>query len=117
MVQSNMIDDAETVDLTNELTTKEKLHSETALISWLELQRFFAQGLVMCVSKELDLVEVATLFADDHASQLATLLETSSIAPVSNDQARSWYNTKLEVWSVVVAPYVLVQEPRIPPKN
>jgi len=99
-----------TADLTTNLTTKEKLLSETALIAWHELQRFFAQGVVMWASDELDLVTVATLFAEDQADELTLLLETSKIAAVSNEQARDWHAHDIELWSVVVAPFVLVQE-------
>ncbi len=95
-----------------ELSTKEKLFGETALINWYELQRFFAQGTVLWVSKDLDLVTIATLFAEDKASELAPFLESENIAPVSNDQARHWYDNEKELWSVVVAPFVLVQEPK-----
>ena len=94
----------------SELTTEEKLFSETALISWLELQRFFAQGKVMWVAKDLDLVVVANLFAKDRTAELAPLLESLQIAAASNDQARRWYDNQEQLWSVVVAPFVLVQE-------
>jgi len=93
-----------------EMTLLEKLHSETAQISWLELQRFFAQGLVMNVESNLDLVEVAVLFAQDQSSQLQGLLESNKVSAPSNEQARSWFERETLLWSVVVAPFVLVQE-------
>lgn len=91
-------------------SVKDKLHGETARINWQDLQRFFAQGAVLHVSSNLDLIEIAVLFAEDNAEQLEPLLESLEIRQPSNDQARNWYANNVELWSVVVAPYVLVQE-------
>jgi len=93
-----------------ELSTLEKLHSETALMRWSELQRFFAQGKVLHVENSLDLVQVAVWLAEDSASELAPYIESNSITHPSNDLARSWYNNDVELWTVAVAPYVLVQQ-------
>jgi len=90
-------------DIQPEMTLLEKLHSETSQISWLELQRFFAQGLVMNVEPSLDLVEVAVLVAEDDSSQLNALLESNKVSAPSNDQARDWFERETLLWSVVVA--------------
>lgn len=92
------------------LSTLEKLLSETAQISWLELQRFFAQGAVMQVSKDSDLVQTALLFADDKVDQLKELIDKELLAPPSDEQARAWFESEALLWSVVVAPFVLVQD-------
>lgn len=93
-----------------DLTTLEKLYSETAKISWLELQRFFAQGVVMNVAPELDLLKVAVMFAEDDAAQLALLLEDKQVVAPTNQQALHWFEHETSLWSVVVAPFVLVQD-------
>jgi len=87
-----------------------KLLAETAMIRWHELQRFFAQGAVLWVDASLDLVEVATYFADDSAKDLEPLLAKLLIRQPTNPQAKKWYADDAELWSVVVAPYVLVQD-------
>ena len=92
------------------LSKLEKLYSETARISWLELQRFFAQGVVIKVDDSLDLLDVAVMFADDLTDQLQLLLEAGQVRAPSNQEARNWYENKTALWSVVVAPYVLVQD-------
>jgi hypothetical protein len=89
----------------------EKLHSETAKIEWSELQKFFAQGSVLLVSAELDLVTTAALFAQDKAAELELLLANNKVAAPSNNQARAWFDQGAQLWSVVVAPFVLVQQP------
>jgi len=44
---------------------KEQLVTETAKIEWKELERFYAQGKVLHVSDESDLVAIAAAFAED----------------------------------------------------
>lgn len=88
----------------------QKLHSETALMHWIDLQRFFAQGKVLYIDKPLNLVETAVLFANDDAQSLEPLISSEQVSAPSNDQARAWFATNAELWTVVVAPYVLVQE-------
>ena len=89
---------------------KQKLHLETAPISWRELQRFFAQGLVRVVDSNCDLIEVAAYFVEDRAQILEAMLADGLISLPGNDQARQWYSADSKLWSVVVAPFVLVQE-------
>lgn len=89
----------------------QKLHSETALMHWVDLQRFFAQGKVLYIDKSLNLVETAVLFANDDAQSLEPLITTEQVSAPSNDQARDWFAANIELWTVVVAPYVLVQDP------
>jgi hypothetical protein len=91
----------------------EKLHSETALMHWVDLQTFFAKGMVLYVDESLNLVKTAVLFADDLADDLAPQIESELITHPTNDQARGWYDKNSELWTVVVAPYVLVQERKV----
>lgn len=88
----------------------QRLHSETALIGWRNLQRFFAQGRLMRVDDSLDLVGIAAAFAGNQVSELEPLLKKGKIAAPDDLMARQWYENESELWCVVVAPYVLVQE-------
>ena len=88
----------------------EKLHNQTAQISWRELQRYFAQGKVLRVDADLDLVQIASALAEDNINLLTPLIEQQLIAAPSDDRARHWYEADTLLWSVVVAPYVLVQD-------
>lgn len=93
-----------------EMSLQEKMHLETAQISWRELQRFFAQGKVLWVDARLDLVQTAIALAEDNTSALEPLIAQQQLEAPDNDQARRWYESDAVLWSVVVAPYVLVQE-------
>ncbi|MFD2270074.1 DUF2288 domain-containing protein [Undibacterium arcticum] len=94
-------------DQQNELRTC--LNQETARIAWAELLRHFAGGSVLLVSNELDLIDVALQIANDNKTAVAQWLAEQRIAPVTDAQAGSWLDAGLEVWSVVVRPWVLVQ--------
>ena len=89
---------------------KAKLNQETSLISWLELQRFFAAGLAISVEKELDLVEVAYQFSIDNKQIVHDWLQAKRIIPVSDQLAGDWFENKADVWAVVVKPWILVQD-------
>ena len=86
-----------------------KVNQETARIAWKELQRYFASGMVIAVSPELDLVEVAFQISEDNAAQVAAWMATGQLSKVSDAQAQEWHDTDAVVWAVVASPYVLVQ--------
>lgn len=88
------------------------LNQETATIPWTALQRFFAQGSVIWLRSELDLVETALAMSRDEVTTLEAEIARGGIAPVSDDQARHWLATDAALWAVVVKPWILVQEQR-----
>ena len=99
-------------DSMNSVSTalKQKLHEQTALIAWKELQRFFAQGVVIWVDDDCDLVEIGSFIAGDQTKKIAALLASTKLAAVSSEQAKNWFERDASLWSLVVAPFVLVQE-------
>lgn len=90
--------------------SKKDINLETSQIPWHELQRFFASGLAIAVSENIDLVDVAYQFSKDNKAQVKQWLEEKKVAPVSDQQALKWYEQNMDVWAVVVKPWVLVQE-------
>ncbi len=89
---------------------KAKITAETALIGWLELQKFYAAGDVLQVSALLDLIEVAYAFAKDDKTQVASWLAQGQLGRVAPDQAQAWYQQQTMLWAVVISPWVLVQD-------
>jgi len=102
--------DSQYKDVTPQDTLKAKLNMETALINWHELQRYFAAGRVVCVSQGVDLVEVALQLSQDNKDQFQQWIATGAVGGVTEQQAQQWYDQKVDLWAVVVAPWVLVQE-------
>ncbi len=87
-----------------------KINAETAKMAWLELQRFFAAGKVMWVDSKLDLVDVALAMHQDDIDQVKNWTESQQLSAVSDDQAKAWVAADSSLWTVVVKPWVLVQE-------
>ena len=88
---------------------KHKLLAETSKIAWKELQVFFAQGSAIHVASKLGLVDVAMQMSRDNAEQVKQWMDAGLIAPVSDEQAKLWYDNDILVWAVVVKPWILVQ--------
>lgn len=86
------------------------LNLETAQINWSELQRQFASGRMVRISPELDLIKTAMKFVRDDKEAIEKWIEAGQIHPATDDDARTWHEKQANFWSVVVAPWVLVQE-------
>jgi len=86
-----------------------KINLETSKIAWKELQRFFAGGVALMVSSDLDLVEAAFQMSEDNVEQVRQWAVSGKLARVPDEQAREWTEADALVWAVVVSPWVLVQ--------
>lgn len=86
-----------------------KLNLETSQMPWKELERYFAAGMVVAVSAELDLVDVAVRIANDDITSIKQWMSENRISRVSDVQAAAWTEADLSLWTVVVKPWILVQ--------
>lgn len=86
-----------------------KLISESARIPWQDLQRFFANGTAIFVAPELDMVEAAYQISIDNAVLVQKWQAGGLLGQVADSQAMGWLESGVDVWSVVVRPWVLVQ--------
>ena len=84
--------------------------SQTARIPWRDLQTYYAGGSVVYVAAELDLVDVAVQLGLDNTAAFEQWIAQGTVAPVSDEQALLWYESERELWAVVAAPWVLVQD-------
>ena len=87
-----------------------KLNLETAEIAWTELQRFFAQGILYAVDATVDLIYVAYAISVDDAAAVKGWLDAGLFTAVSDAQALAWHQSNAMLWSVVVKPWILVQD-------
>lgn len=92
----------------------DKINRETARIPWAELDRHFAQGNVIFVSPELDLIDVAMHIAHDSKENVQRWMAEGRLYKVTDAQAQEWTEKKAELWTSVVSPFILVQ-PQKPP--
>jgi hypothetical protein len=58
----------------------------------------------------LDLIDVAYQFSIDNKDQVTEWMQNNQIALVSDQQALKWLEADINVWAVVVKPWILVQE-------
>ncbi|WP_179403255.1 DUF2288 domain-containing protein [Burkholderia guangdongensis] len=86
-----------------------KLLGETAKIDWCDLERFFAQGKLLSVARDLDLVSVAEAIANDDADQITRWLAAGHVSRMPAETARDYAERNPELWAVVVSPWVCVQ--------
>lgn len=96
-------------------TLYSKLLGETAVISWQELQPFFARGAVLRVEGTLDLVGVAAALAEDDKRKIAQWLASGELRKLEVLDAEDYLARDPLLWAVVVAPWVLVQERLVAP--
>ncbi len=88
----------------------QRLHLETARITWEELARFFARGRVIEVKQDLDLIAVAEAMVKDNTVAFQAWTEQAHIRHLPDEVAKQWAKDDSHLWAVVVAPWVLVQE-------
>ena len=87
-----------------------RLNLETSRLQWTELLRYFAAGTVIAVSGDLDLIEVAAGISNDDAGSVAQWMAEGHLAKVSDAQAQAWLESDAALWTVVVKPWILVQQ-------
>lgn len=87
-----------------------KLNTETAKADWTELQPFFAKGQLIRVDSQLDLIEVAAHIACDNAETVKNWMTSGQLLKLEDATAADWQARKAAIWTVVVAPWILVQE-------
>ena len=91
-------------------TASDTLNLQTAKIPWLELQRSYAQGRVIVVRSDLDLVQLAAQIVDNNTGSVEKLIRQNAIMFAADEQALKWYEKETQLWAVVVPPWVLVQD-------
>ncbi|MEM5420456.1 MULTISPECIES: DUF2288 domain-containing protein [Paraburkholderia] len=99
-----------TIEDANPSSTYAKLLGETAKIDWQDLERFFAQGKLLSVARDLDLVSVAEAIANDDRAVVMQWLSSGLVARMPAETAADYSARKPELWAVVVSPWVCVQE-------
>ncbi|MGJ8664136.1 MAG: DUF2288 domain-containing protein [Marinicella sp.] len=90
--------------------TRAQIEKEMAVISFQELQKFFAKGLMIKVDVGLNLVDVAMQIHADNTQQIQAWLDNNELIRAHDDHAKKWVADRSEFNAVTVAPWVLVQE-------
>lgn len=102
--------DNQPLEGSEQIPLKHKLNLETARAPWRELQTFFASGMVLNVKPGLDLLLVGEQLAADNAPLVKEWLDSAQVAQVTDEQALTWYESDTELWTLVIKPWILVQQ-------
>lgn len=103
----------ETMNNDKQQELRAKLNGETSRMQWSALMRFFAAGTVIAVADTLDLIDVAASIASDDKTTVAQWMAQGLLGKVTDEQASEWVTTDPALWTVVVKPWILVQEKTI----
>ena len=91
---------------------KAKIVGETAKAPWKELERFYAQGVLILVDSSLDLIDVSFAISSDDSQQVHQWMEVGLLKRNFDQQAIAWEKDNSDVWTVVIKPWILVQNPK-----
>ena len=97
-----------------EAVLRAKINSETGCVRWPLLERHYARGVLVSVAADLDLVTVAVAMATDDQQRFNDWLAAGKVHHATPQDAMDWHGRDAELWAVVAAPWVLVQEVRAP---
>ncbi len=86
------------------------INAQTARINWPELARYFSRGNVICVAPGNDLVGIAAGLVSDDRATVEQLIAAGMLSAASDSDAIRWNKENATFWSVVIAPWVVVQE-------
>jgi hypothetical protein len=98
----------------NDTDLRLKINLETARLPWTELIRHFAAGTVVALGNDLDLVDVAVRISHDDKHRIGQWMAEGKLGKVSDQQAQDWLDTNASLWTVVVSPFILVQQEKPP---
>ena len=91
-------------------TLRSAIKEQIGIIAWKSLARFFAGGTAVAIDAELDLADVAFQFSQNNRAVVERWVSEGQVNRVSDEQAKTWFETDATVAAVVVNPWVLVQE-------
>jgi hypothetical protein len=86
------------------------LHGETSKLPWVDLEKHFARGVVFKVAKGTDILDVAIVMSRDDKDTLEKMIDDKKVQGAEIEDAKKWHESSVSLWTVVIAPWVLVQE-------
>ena len=91
-------------------TLRSAIKEQIGIIAWKSLARFFAGGTAVAIDAELDLADVAFQFSQNNRAVVEQWMRSGKVNKVSDEQAKTWFETDATVAAIVISPWVLVQE-------
>ncbi|GMR15797.1 MAG: DUF2288 family protein [Gammaproteobacteria bacterium] len=98
------------VSLQTDEELRAHLHGETSKLPWFDLEKHFARGVVFKVAKGTDILDVAIVMSRDDKDALQQMIDDKKVLGAEIEDAKNWHESSASFWTVVIAPWVLVQE-------
>lgn len=102
----------ESTSANNELNDEapSDLSQQWGIISYLELQKFFAKGVIVIIDQKLSLTEAARAVNRDDSEQIKVWTEQRKVTRATDKHAKQWLKEQAVFKAIATAPWVLVQE-------
>ncbi len=91
-------------------TIRETLIRDMAEMHWLELERLAPDGALVCVGKELDLLDAAEQIALDNTEKVKYWMESGLLRRPEEEESNAWSQAETKFLCVIVKPFVLIQQ-------
>lgn len=101
---------ANNISLQSDDELRAHLHGETSKLPWVDLEKHFARGVVFKVVKGTDILDVAIVMSRDDKDTLKKMIDEGKVSGAEIDDAKKWHESAASLWTLVIAPWVLVQE-------
>ena len=101
---------ANDVSLQTDEELRAHLHGETSKLAGVDLEKHFARGVVFKVAKGTDILDVAIVMSRDDKDTLKQMIDDKKVTGAEIEDAKKWHELSANLWTVVIAPWVLVQE-------
>lgn len=101
---------ANDISLQSDDELRAHLHGETSKLSWTELEKHFARGIVFKVERGTDILDVAIVMSRDDKDTLEKWINEKKVCGAEIEDAKKWHESSASLWTLVVAPWILVQE-------
>jgi len=93
-----------------ERKTRQQIQQECAPIAYKEIEQFFARGMLVLITDDLDIVEVALAIQADNTQKINEWISLEKVIRVHDDYAIKWSKQKTLLMAVTAVPWLLVQE-------
>ena len=101
---------ANDVSLQTDEELRAHLHGETSKLPWVDLEKHFARGVIFKVAKGTDILDVAIVMSRDDKESLEKMINEKKVIGAEIEDAKKWHESSASLWTLVIAPWVLVQE-------
>lgn len=94
-----------------EESLREHYQKDAGPIRWKDLERFFAQGVLIEVDSSLNLIDVAVAMGLDQSEKIKEWMAKELYRKISDECALDWIKRDPILVAIVVNPWIIVQEP------